>query len=370
MGGVVIVNNPILETDLSYITSEAADEFRALAGRRVLLTGGAGFLGYYFVQSIRYFNLTADNPVRLTVLDNYIRGVPEWLAALKSDSNIAIVRHDATQPFDDGIDYDYIAHFASIASPTFYRQYPIETIDANVWGLRHLLDRFRAMCTDGKNAGLLFMSSSEIYGDPDAQNIPTSEEYRGLVSCTGPRACYDESKRFGETLCVNFARAYNVPVSIARPFNNYGPGLRLDDRRVIPDFASRILKNENIELLSDGSPTRTFCYVADAIVGYFKILVRGRAGEAYNIGVETPEISMLDLARNMASIAKEMCGYQGDVLFQVSDDPDYLKDNPNRRCPVIEKARRELGYEPSISIDEGLRRTLAWYLHQEGFNIG
>jgi nucleoside-diphosphate-sugar epimerase len=150
-------------------------------------------------------------------------------------------------------------------------------------------------------------------------------------------------------------------VRIARPFNNYGPGLKISDRRVIPDFARDVLSGKDIVMLSDGNPKRTFCYAADAIVGYFKILVKGRDGEAYNIGVAKPEISMADLAGKIVSFSRELFGYQGKVVLKVSEDKDYLVDNPNRRCPVIEKARKELGYNPSIPLEEGLRRSLIWY---------
>ena len=148
---------------------------------------------------------------------------------------------------------------------------------------------------------------------------------------------------------------------MARPFNNYGPGLKITDRRVIPDFARDILANKSIVMYSDGSPTRTFCYSADAIVGYYKVLVRGRTGEAYNIGTESPEISMFDLARRITKIGAELFGYEGEVIRQPSPEVDYLVDNPNRRCPDINKARQELGYEPAVSLEEGLRRSLLWY---------
>ena len=138
---------------------------------------------------------------------------------------------------------------------------PIETMDANIDGLRNLLDYARPGADASPVEGFLFYSTSEIYGDPPPENIPTPEDYRGNVSCTGPRACYDESKRYGETLCVNFARQHGVPVTMARPFNNYGPGLKITDRRVIPDFARDVLAGRDIVMLSDGSPTRTFCYV-------------------------------------------------------------------------------------------------------------
>ena len=160
---------------------------------------------------------------------------------------------------------------------------------------------------------------------------------------------------------MNFARQHGLPIKVARPFNNFGPGLRITDRRVIPDFARDILNGRDIVMLSDGSATRTFCYVADAVTGDYKILVKGRPSEAYNIGVETPEISMSELADIMVRLAKDSVGYQGKVVRQTSPDKDYLVDNPNRRCPVIAKARNELGYDPRIGLEEGLRRSLIWY---------
>jgi len=289
--------------------------------------------------------------------------MPEWLQRLSKDPSLTLLKHDATAPLpDDAGDLDFIIHAASIASPTYYRKYPIETMDANVNGLRLLLDRCRKQQDEGRPiSGFLFYSTSEIYGDPPADQIPTAETYRGNVSCTGPRACYDESKRFGETLCVNFAQQFGLPITIARPFNNYGPGLKITDRRVIPDFARDLFAGNDLVLLSDGSPTRTFCYVADAVVGYYKILVRGRAGEPYNIGTETPEISMLALAEMMAKIARDAFGCAGQVIHGASQEKDYLTDNPQRRCPAIAKARAELDYHPAMPIEEGLQRTLAWY---------
>jgi nucleoside-diphosphate-sugar epimerase len=235
-------------------------------------------------------------------------------------------------------------------------------MDANINGLRNLLDKFLAQKQSGREAlGFLFFSSSEIYGDPDAASIPTPEDYRGVVSCTGPRACYDEAKRYGETLCVNFFRQHALPVKAARPFNNFGPGLKITDGRVIPDFARDVFANRDIVMLSDGAPMRTFCYVADAVVGYYKVLVKGHPGEAYNVGTEKPEISIADLARKIAGLSKELFGYTGKVVTKASKDADYLIDNPNRRCPIIEKARTHLGFNPAIELAEGLRRSMIWY---------
>jgi UDP-glucuronate decarboxylase len=353
----------IVESDLDYIAASLKLEFASMGGKRLLVVGGAGFLGYYLVQSVLHWNATAGSaaPIQLTVYDNYIRGVPVWLSALSSNPNLTLLKHDISQPLPAEMpDFQFIVHGGSIASPVFYRKYPIETMDANVNGLRNLLDyALKQKASKAPVEGFLFFSSSEIYGDPTPDSIPTPETYRGYVSCTGPRACYDESKRYGETLCINFVQRHELPIKVARPFNNYGPGLKITDHRVLPDFARDVFADRDIVMRSDGSPQRTFCYVADAVIGYYKVLVVGRPGEAYNIGVETPEISMAQLAEKVTAIGRDLFGYTGKVVRKI--DPDYLVDNPERRCPIITKARTELNYNPSVLVDEGLRRSMIWY---------
>jgi nucleoside-diphosphate-sugar epimerase len=354
----------VVADDLEYIAASLRDEFSKMTGRNLLIAGGAGFLGHYLVQSALHFNKTrGQQPIHVTVLDNFIRGVPPWLTALNGDVNLELVKHDIAQPLPASArDYQFLVNAASIASPIYYRKYPVETMDSNINGLRYMLDYARDKMRQGKEVGgVLFFSSSEIYGDPNDENIPTPETYRGNVSCTGPRACYDEAKRYGETLCVNFAQQYGVPVRMARPFNNYGPGLKITDGRALPDFARNVMNGKDIVLLSDGAPRRTFCYVADAVIGYYKILVRGRAGEPYNIGVENPEISVFELAEKVVAMSGRLFGYKGRIVRQVSSDKDYLVDNPNRRCPIIDKARKELDYNPTVTLEDGLERSLLWY---------
>ena len=357
----------LLEEDLEIICGDLDQELARIAGKRLLITGGGGFLGYYLVQAALYWNRTRPSRglIDVTVYDNYFRGVPAWLEAIKNEPKLHLVRQDMIQPLPTDMGhFDWVIHAAGIASPIYYRSKPLECIDANINGLRNLLEYAVAERQAGRPLeGFLFYSSSEIYGDPPADAIPTPETYRGLVSCTGPRACYDESKRFGETLCVTYARHHGIPVKIARPFNNYGPGLKITDGRVLPDFARNALTGQDLVMLSDGKPTRTFCYATDAITGYYKVLVRGHDGEPYNVGIERPEISMADLAKLVAATARELFGYQGSVILGKAQEADYLIDNPNRRCPRIQKAREHLGFNPRVLPPEGIYRSLVWYSH-------
>lgn len=359
-----VIDKASIEEDIAYIHAHTQAELGLLAGRSVLFTGAGGFLGYYFIKTVARWNEKhPKRKIQLTALSTFRHGIPNHIAEAAKKGGIRILKKDITvYTLPTALRFDYIIHAASIASPIFYRQYPIETINANVQGMYRILDyAVRRNKTRHKLRGLLYFSSSEIYGDPTPGNIPTPETYRGNVSCTGPRACYDESKRFCETLCVNYAAVHSLPITVARPFNNYGPGLKIDDGRVIPDFARNILDNTDIVMYSSGSPSRTFCYVADALIGYIKILTRGTSGEAYNIGVEKPEVTVSELAKKMIVIGKKHFQYTGSLKIAKSHDAHYLTDNPQRRCPRVAKAARELGYAPEITLSEGLFRTMMWY---------
>ena len=325
------------------------------SGKSILLTGAAGFLGCQFVHYFKVLNDSGilNTPCNVYAWDNYLRGIPDWLNELDGSSGIIMEKKDIIKD----IDYpepDFIIHAASIASPIYYRKYPIETIDSNVTGLRNILEYSKVNNIES----LLFFSTSEIYGDPDPSHIPTTEDYRGYVSCIGPRACYDESKRLGETLCVNYWQIHNVPVKIVRPFNNYGPGLKITDKRVVPDFFRDIINDRDIVILSDGKASRTFCYISDAIEGYLRLLLSDYNGEPFNIGADAPEVSIGELAEKIIDIS----GKKLEVRYQTSHDSDYLVDNPKRRCPSIDKARIMLNYSPKVNLEEGLKRTFSYYL--------
>ncbi len=353
-------------SDSKHIADSLGDQAKNFDQSSILLTGSAGFLGYQFLHFFYYLEKNLGFRFKcVTAVDNYVRGVPDWLKKVKSNFSALELVQDDVLKFTPLREYDYVIHAASIASPTFYRKYPLETIRVNVNGTDRLLDFLKQQTNKPKS--FLFFSSSEIYGDPAPSCIPTPETYLGNVSCYGPRACYDESKRVGETVCYNYFQQYDLPIKIVRPFNNYGPGLSIHDRRVIPDMFKSLILQNTITLLSDGKATRTFCYVADAVAGYLKALLSPYHGEIFNIGSDSPEVSIYDLAQ----LIKKIIGNDNTrINLETSADKHYLTDNPNRRCPDLSKARRLLAYDPSITLEQGLELTFSYYKSFSGLSSG
>ncbi|WP_084235409.1 NAD-dependent epimerase/dehydratase family protein [Papillibacter cinnamivorans] len=345
--------NAVVRADLARIYEDlTAGERAKFAGTTLLFTGCAGFFGFYLLNFFTRYR--EELGIREIIgLDSFRMGYPNWLKEMDGAGQVTLRRFDiASDDLGDAAGAeraDYIFHMASIASPVFYRRYPVETIDANVWGLRMLLEFYKSR----NIRGMLYFSTSEIYGDPDPAHIPTAEDYRGSVSCNGPRACYDEGKRFGETLCSLFAEKYGMPLTVVRPFNNYGPGMRLNDARVPADFADAVRRNRDIEIYSDGTPTRTFCYISDSVPGFIKAALYGRY-DTFNIGMDRPELSVAELAEIYLRAGREIFGYTGNIRFEKHSDEKYLTDNPNRRCPDLGKARRLLGYRPKIDVVQGV----------------
>jgi dTDP-glucose 4,6-dehydratase len=345
----------IVREDAELVATALGDAIAPLAGSTLLVTGASGFLCSYFLDVITAANDRGLNPAcRVIGLDNFQSSLPERLEHLRGRRDVSLVQHDMRQPFLPADRVQWIIHGASVASPTFYRRFPLETIDVNVNGTRHLLDLARAH--DARS--LLVISTSEIYGDPDRANIPTREDYRGYVSCTGPRACYDESKRLAETLCSTYHALYRTPVKTVRPFNVFGPGQRLDDARIIPDLMSAALERRPLVLLSDGRATRTLCYVRDAIAGMLHVLMSSADGEAFNVGNDGAETTMRELAETVSEIAGPP-----PLLIEsrVSPDPHYVVDSPQRRRPDLSKLKALANWRPEVGLKEGLERTLRSY---------
>ena len=340
----------LLAEDLSEIVDRIRPQAEGFSGKTVLLTGGRGFLGRYFMSIFAALNENVlEQPVELIVLDNLITAGDEG-ARIEEHPHTRFNNHNVIEPFSHDGPIDYIIHAAGIASPFYYRKYPLETLEVAVSGTRNMLE-----LAEAKGARLTFFSSSEIYGDPDPKHVPMSESYRGNVSCQGPRACYDESKRVGETLCYIFHTMHGTHTNTIRPFNVYGPGMQESDYRVLPNFASRIKAGQPLNVYGTGSQTRTFCYITDAIVGFLLVVLKGVPGEAYNIGNPSPEVSMLELVDHLKDAASS------EITYNIIEYPDsYPADEPMRRSPDIRKAKIQLGFDPQVSLQDGLRRFLQW----------
>ena len=347
--------NPVIIEDAEHLLARYGDRFADLSGARVLITGASGFLCSYLVDILATWGqLCGGPPIHILAVDNFVTGSRDRLAHLSAVPSVEFIIHDMTKPLSLKANVDYIVHGASIASPVNYRRFPLETIEVNVAGTWNMLELARAC----QVKGILHLSSSEIYGDPDPRFVPTSEKYYGSVSCTGPRACYDESKRLGETLCATYFRLYQCPVKILRPFNIYGPGQRLDDQRIVPDLVSAALKKTSLKLFSDGRPTRSFCYARDFVAGLLMVMLSAENGEAFNIGNDE-EISISTAAHIVAEVAGGSVPLA--VEYTVSNDHDYLTDNPNRRCPDLAKIRARIRWSPEMRFRDGIERTIRSY---------
>lgn len=347
---------PTLERDLTELQEVAESDIAALDGKRVLVTGGAGFLLAPFVEAlVERARANRGRGPEVVVADNFVTGARGRLAAVHGDPAFRLVDadvRDADSVRDLGSDYDVVVHGASIASPPAYRARPVETIEVNVLGTMHLLRGLDPR----RGTRFVLVSTSEVYGDPDPSAVPLREDYEGRVSCTGPRACYDESKRLAETYALAHHRARSVPVRIVRPFNVYGPGFPLDDGRVLPCLVRDALAGSDLVLHSDGTPRRAFCYVTDFLSGFLRVVVAGADGQPYNVGNDQEEVSMRELAERLARVH----GGGLRVRIAASGDADYLRDNPQRRSPDLTRLRALGVATPRVPLDAGLARYLAW----------
>lgn len=346
-----LADSEVIREDIRSIAAHLKPYYSFFSGKTFLITGAYGFLGRYMVHLLKYLNEEVlDKKVRALLLDNFVTGYEQRVI---SDRNLVFHRHNVINPFSTNEEVDYIIHAAGIASPAYYTKYPIETMDVGTVGTRHMLE----LAYKKNVSGFLFTSSSEVYGDPDPKHVPTNEEYYGNVSITGPRSCYDESKRFGETMCLAFWRTFNVPVKIVRPFNVYGPGIRPDDYRVLPNFIEHALRKEPLPIHGDGRNTRSFCYISDAIEAIFRVLFAKESGEYFNIGNPAPEISVRDLAY----VVRDALPYKVDVVNIDPPHAVYASSDPKRRCPDISKLQKITGFKPKVSLEEGVRRTIRWF---------
>lgn len=343
----------IIKEDIEQIIKQLGKDAKLLEGKTLLISGGAGFLGSYIVATIYELNKKfLKKPCRVISIDNFITGKKRRIIEEIKDKNFKFLELDVTKPIKIEENVDYVMHLAGLASPVYYQKYPMETIESAIFGVKNLLEIARQK----KAKSFLYFSSSEIYGDPDPNFIPTPETYRGNVSSIGPRSCYDESKRLGETICMVYHSLYKAPIKIVRPFNVYGPGMLPNDYRVVPMFVSSALNGKPLPVHDEGNQTRTFCYISDAITGFMKILLSKNSGEVYNVGNDDEEISMLGLA----TIVKKIFNDKAEIK-RISYPKEYPQEEPRRRCPDLTKIKTKLNYKPLINLEEGLRRVVRWY---------
>ncbi len=304
---------------------------------RILITGGAGFIGSHLCD-----RFIADGHSVLCV-DNFLTGLESNLHLLKDNPRFRLLRHDISRPLEVNGLLDEILHFASPASPFDYAKYPLETLEAGSSGTLHALQLARA-----KGAGFLLASTSEVYGDPQVH--PQPESYRGNVNPVGLRSCYDEAKRFAEALTMVFHRTHGVKTRILRIFNTYGPRLRPGDGRAVPGFIGQALASVPITIFGDGSQTRSFCYISDLVEGVVRAM-KSDFSDPINLG-NPKEITLLELAR----VVLRMTGSRSPLVFK-----PLPPDDPKVRCPDISRAIRELGWQPTILLEEGLIKTIAHF---------
>jgi dTDP-glucose 4,6-dehydratase len=311
---------------------------------RVLITGGAGFIGSHLCD------LLLSHGHQVIVMDNLITGSLNNIAHLMGRDDFAFLRHDVTQPIEVDVPLDAIMHLASLPSPVDYLNMPIQTLKVGALGTYHALGLAKA-----KSARFLLASTSEIYGDPLVH--PQPETYWGNVNPIGPRGVYDESKRFAESLTMAYHRAHGLQTRIARIFNTYGPRMRLDDGRVVPNFVGQALRGEPLTVYDDGSRTRSFCYVSDLAEGLYRLML---SDEDYPVNLGNPsEITILEFARTIIRLAEST----SEIRFVVPKD-ERTKDDPQTRRPDITRARTLLHWEPQVDLEEGLARSIAWFRGQ------
>ena len=305
--------------------------------KTVLITGGAGFIGSHLCDFL------IDKGFRVVCVDNLITGNAKNISHLNANKNFKFINHDISKHIAIGEPLDYVMHFASPASPVDYQKIPIQTLKAGSLGTHNTLGLALA-----KKAKYVLASTSEVYGDPLVN--PQPESYWGNVNPVGLRGCYDEAKRFAEALVMAYHRIHKVDTRIARIFNTYGPRMRKDDGRAVPNFITQALNNKPMTVYGDGKQTRSFCYVDDLVGGIYRLMA-SKINEPVNLG--NPDEHTI---KEFAKIIREVTKSKSRIIFE-----KLPVDDPKVRRPDITKAKRELGWEPSIGLREGLMKTINWF---------
>lgn len=349
------MRNVVIEEDIRFITS-ADLPWEAFEGKNLLVSGGNGFLPAYMVESLLYLNEAKfKKKLKIYALVRNAERAQKRFANYCARSDLVFIVQDVCKPLNIKDDLHFIIHAASQASPKFYGKDPTGTISANTVGTYNLLELARLK----KSEGFLFFSSGEVYGDVSERDMPITEGTYGYLDPMLVRSCYAEGKRTGETMCSCWFHQYGVSTKIVRPFHTFGPKMKLDDGRVYADFVSDVLHNKNIVIKSGGNAVRTFCYLADATVGFFTVLLKGKNAEAYNVANKNGEISIRDLAYMLVKLFPEK-----KLLVEIKEtvtQEGYMASKIMRVYPDTSKVQ-SLGWTPRYSIEEGFKRTVRSFL--------
>ncbi len=305
---------------------------------RTVITGGAGFIGSHLCE--RFLSDGHD----VICVNNLLTGSPKNIEHLSDDPRFQFVDHNVSEPIEIDGPVDHVLHFASPASPVDYLAHPIPTLKVGSLGTHNALGLAKA-----KDARFLLASTSEVYGDPEIH--PQREDYWGHVNPIGPRGCYDEAKRFSEAITMAYHRYHGVKTRIVRIFNTYGPRMRLNDGRVLPNFMGQALRGESITVYGQGQQTRSFCYVTDLVEGIVRLLYTD-FNEPVNLG-NPAEITVLQLAQEIIALVE---GTKSTIIYE-----DLPQDDPKRRKPDITRAQKLLGWEPKVNRSEGLKKSLEYF---------
>ena len=336
---------PVINEDILRVCKTLSNFKSKIENKRFLITGGAGFLGSWICDVLNSFN------AKIICVDNFSSSSSKNINHLIGKEDFIFLEKNVLD-FEIDEDIDYIIHMASIASPPLYQKHPIETLDANILGTKKMLE----LAKEKLAKAFLLTSTSEVYGNPPDESVPTSENYYGIVNSFGPRSMYDEGKRASEAYCYSFFKNFKLPIRIARIFNTYGPRLDVKNTsqygRVVAKFIQQAVEGKSVTVYGDGSQTRSFCYITDQMIGLIKLLLAdGLDGQVVNIGNEE-EVTILDLAKKIISLTNS----KSEIVFH-----ELPPDDPRRRCPNISKAKELLGFKPQIDIEQGLMKTICWF---------
>jgi UDP-glucuronate decarboxylase len=350
-----MTRNKIIREDLASVFNADID-WRRFTNKTVLISGAGGFLPAYMVEALLFANLSNNINLKVVALVRNIQKAKKRFEYYLDNESLILIEQDVcdTIKINNVQNIDFIIHAASQASPKYYGIDPVGTLGANVLGTINLLNLARKNNVES----FLYFSSGEVYGQIDDNHNPVKEDYYGYLDPMNLRSCYAESKRMGENICVSYLNQYGINIKVVRPFHTYGPGMHLNDGRVYADFVANIINGQDIDMKSDGSAKRAFCYLKDATIAFFLVLLNGVPGEAYNVGNPQQEYSIFELAETLVKMRDIPLKVN---KISVSYDRQYLKSPLLRNIPNIDKLSA-LGWVPETSVFDGFKRTIDSYL--------